>query len=670
MHFRQVHLDFHTSGHIPAIGAGFRKEEWQRRLLDAHVDSVTLFAVCHHGWSYYPTKIGTMHPHLSFDLLGRQLEACREIGVATPIYLTAGTNNVVAEEHPEWREILGDGRYPDWSPGALEPGFRILCFNTPYLDHLCAQIREVVRLYGSMCDGIFLDIIVQNECCCTWCMRDMLDQGYDPQNAAERRKFAENVLKKYFRRTTEAARSVNPDMRIFHNSGHVSPGSPELLEYFSHLELESLPTGGWGYDHFPQSAAYARTTGKEFLGMTGKFHSSWGEFGGYKHPNALRYECMSMLALGACCSIGDQLHPDGVLDPVTYRMIGQAYEEVEKKEPWCRNAVNQADVAIIPAESLASGSSGREFPGDVGAGRILLEGHFLFDVITPKADFSRYKLLILPDAIPVTAELEQKLNDYLNGGEKILATGSSGWQDGKFLFSDGIFLRGDGDTTPNYARPADFLAPEWGNPPIVMYGACKKLEIRHSGFSAGKLYDSYFNRNYLHFSSHQHAPNQLKPNGFHFGFIAEDGNLAVFTHELFTIYRRTGAVALRQILSNIISFLLGDAITLKVSLPSTARATVTRQETPCRTIVHLLYGNLSLRGGGIPGNPWLNKPIEVIEELNPLCDIHVAVKPGHAVKKVVLEPEGVSLPFLMKDGFCKFTVPEFKCHAMIVCESC
>jgi hypothetical protein len=43
--------------------------------------------------------------------------------------------------------------------------------------------------------------------------------------------------------------------------------------------------------------------------MTGKFHTTWGEFGGFKRPNALRYECAAMLAFGSKCSIGDQLHP-------------------------------------------------------------------------------------------------------------------------------------------------------------------------------------------------------------------------------------------------------------------------------------------------------------------------------------------------------------------------
>ena len=103
-----------------------------------------------------------------------------------------------------------------------------------------------------------------------------------------------------------------------------------------HLEIESLPTGGWGYDHMPLSAKYAATQkGVEYLGMTGKFHTSWGEFGGFKHPNALRYECAAMMAFGCRCSIGDQLHPNGELNIDTYKRIGLAYREVAEKEPWC-----------------------------------------------------------------------------------------------------------------------------------------------------------------------------------------------------------------------------------------------------------------------------------------------------------------------------------------------
>ena len=55
-----------------------------------------------------------------------------------------------------------------------EPGFHKLCFNSPYLDCLCGQIREVVELFPDA-DGIFLDIISQGQCCCKWC-RELMDE--------------------------------------------------------------------------------------------------------------------------------------------------------------------------------------------------------------------------------------------------------------------------------------------------------------------------------------------------------------------------------------------------------------------------------------------------------------------------------------------------------------
>ena len=77
---RQVHLDFHTSEHVPGIGSKFDKKQFQECLQRGHVNSITVFAKCHHGYCYYPTQVGTMHPGLDFDLTGAMIEAAHEIG--------------------------------------------------------------------------------------------------------------------------------------------------------------------------------------------------------------------------------------------------------------------------------------------------------------------------------------------------------------------------------------------------------------------------------------------------------------------------------------------------------------------------------------------------------------------------------------------------------------
>src|SRR5436309_16031477 len=99
---RQVHLDFHTSELIPGVAANFHKKRFQNALKLGNVNSITLFAKCHHSWSYYSTRVGRRHPNLKGDLLARQIDACHEIGVRAPIYYTVGWSANDAEDHPDW----------------------------------------------------------------------------------------------------------------------------------------------------------------------------------------------------------------------------------------------------------------------------------------------------------------------------------------------------------------------------------------------------------------------------------------------------------------------------------------------------------------------------------------------------------------------------------------
>ena len=80
-----------------------------------YVNQINIFGKCHHSWCYYPTKVkhAQMHPNLKIDLLGQQIEACHEINVKAPIYLTVGWSAHDAETHPEWCRNGGCARSPD-----------------------------------------------------------------------------------------------------------------------------------------------------------------------------------------------------------------------------------------------------------------------------------------------------------------------------------------------------------------------------------------------------------------------------------------------------------------------------------------------------------------------------------------------------------------------------
>jgi len=662
---RQIHLDFHTSPHISNIGGKFNRQQWQKALQTGHVDSITTFSKCHHGWSYHPTSVGKMHPHLQFDLLRAQYEACKEIDVNVPIYISAGVDNVASELYPQWREIDCNGAYGGWSGKILRPGFHKMCFNTPYLDYLCAQCREVVELYPN-CDGIFLDIISQGQCCCTWCMQVMREHGLDPEKPEDRQVCAEMALQRYYEQTTAACKATNAQMPVFHNSGHIPRGKRDLLTYFSHLELESLPTGGWGYDHFPISAKYCAKLDFDFLGMTGKFHTTWGEFGGYKHPNALRYECAAMLAFGAKCSVGDQLHPEADMDETTYAIIGAAYAEVEAKEPWCVDVTNVADIGVLSVEAT---SGKRDDVADFGVGRVLLENHLLFDMLDAEMDFSVYKMLILPDAVPVDDALQAKLDAYLAGGGKLLLSGSSGLNadNSGFRFDIGADYHGQSPLRPDYALPIADLRADFVESPLVMYMNSQRIKVS-SGESLGQIYESYFNRSYKHFCSHQHTPPRSEASDFAYG--VRKGNIVYLAHPIFSIYRGLGAVAYKQLAAKAIRMLLGDDCRLSTNLPSISRVSLMHQAPQNRHVLHILHANTITRGGPMELSGGTtsarSNAVEVIDELLPVAGVRVTLQLEQPIERVTLEPQGQAIAFDRVGNQITLQLDQVLCHQMLV----
>lgn len=641
--FRQVHLDFHTGGDVPDVGSAFCPDDFQRTLLDAAVDSITCFAVCHHGFCYYPSHVGPQHPSLKFNLLRAQLEAAHAVGIKVPVYISVGGNEEAYRRHPEWQEVAPEGQQA-WGGAGDPPLFHKLCFNTDYLDFLCRQTEEVIRQFPDA-DGLFFDIVFQGECLCSKCQEGMRSMGMSPENADDRRRYGTVVMQKYYDRIMAVIRRLAPNMAVFHNSCHVKPTASQFFQHYTHWELESLPTGGWGYDHFPLTAAFARKTGFLFTGMTGKFHHTWGEFGGLKTPQALRYECSLMLAAGAKCSIGDQCHPCGRLDESTYRVIGEAYREVREKEPFCRTAVNRAEIALL-ASNLAS-------PSAIGISRILQEGHFLFDVLRADMDYSDYPMVILSEEETLTDNEKTALQNYLSRGGKVLVAGETLKQ---LPLDYGAEIGEMTECYPVYMLPCEKYRPEYLSTPIVCYAKNVMLKVT-SGESLGKIYEPYFNRSPEHFCGHCYTPNRQEPSEWALG--VRNGNLCALSMPLFASYAEHGQVILKNFLASVIAELLGEERIVITNLPSMGRCYVTEDKRNSRQIVHLLYANLLKRGDGL----------EVVDELLPLHDITVSLLVGpRKMKGVYLEPQHQELSFTQEDGRISFTVDEFSCHQMAVLE--
>ena len=667
LRYRQIHLDFHTSQQLTNIGGEFDAAAWAQQLVDAHVDSITCFARGHHGMIFYETPANPerRHPSLQCNLLAQQIEAAHSRDIRVPIYTTIQWDYYTAQEKPQWLQVACDGSIQGQQP--YQAGFYAkLCLNTPYVDFLKAHVDDMFAQLPAV-DGLFFDIVQDQDCSCTACRLEMLAQGLDPSCDAERLSFGQGVTDRFKQDMSAHVRSHSQDCTIFYNSGHVGPRQRATGETYSHWELESLPSGGWGYMHFPLSQRYARTTGHDSLGMTGKFHTSWGDFHSYKNEAALQFECFQMLALNAKCSVGDQLHPTGRLDQATYDLVGPVYREVARKEPWCRGARALTDIGVFTLEEF----TGERLTAEtVGAVRMLQEGGHLFDVVDSQTNWDGYRVLILPDGVHLDGYLASKVNDYLAAGGKVLASFESGLDPDLSDFALpawGVNKTGEGPTDANgetvrgrhfgsgdyvdYLRAEGMLAAGLRNTEHVMYMRGLEIEAGEDCEVLARMVPAYFDRTWQHFCSHRQTPSSGEPAG---PAATRKEDVIYFAHPIFRQYHRNAPRWCKQLLLNAIDILLPDPW-LRHSGPTGMLTAVNEQREQSRLVLHLLHYVPERRG----------QDFDVIEDVLPVFDIEVSLKLPGPVAGVRCVPDGESLAFSEAKGRLSFTLPKLNGHQMV-----
>jgi len=658
--YRQVHLDFHTSEYIDHIGGSFDPADFAGTLAASDVDSITCFARCHHGWLYYPSKAHPelIHPQLSVrDLLPQQIAACHARGIRVPIYTTVQWDGRIMREHPEWLAVDGNGNYVDTQHVPAPHFYHTICLNSPYRAFFKTHLQDIIDVIGKdQIDGFFMDILFQVECNCPHCRQKMTGLGMDPDQKNQRYRYAALMLDEFKTEITVFIRSQLPEAGIFYNSSHVGPKSKASFKDYSHLELESLPSGGWGYDHFPVTSRYARTLGKEMIGMTGKFHTYWGDFHSLKNQAALEFECFQMLALGAGCSIGDQLHPNGRLSPGAYDLIGKVYASVKAKEAYCRDAVPVSPIAILtPEEYYPDEPHNLGLPPSlVGAARMLQELSWPFDIIDSQMDFSAYSLLVLPDQIPFSPELSGKIQAYLDQGGSLLGSYDACLDKGPASELYGVRYLGESPYYREFVLPNAMIGKSLHREEYVMYDRAFDVEPvpgAHSSVLMDKV-KPYFDRSGDRFCSHQHAPSSGQTGH---PAVIRNGNAIYFAHPVFRLYRKNAPRWCKLMVRDALELLLGLS-PVSHNGPSTLITALNEQPRDNRLVLHLLHYITEKR----------SEEIYTIEDVIPLNQLEMRIEVGpRQVRRVQAVPAATAISFRQEDGAVYFTVDQVLGHGMV-----
>ena len=658
LRYRQIHLDFHTGPWIGDVGVNFDAKEFARAMKRAHVDSVTLFAKCHHGHLYYETTRPERHPGMKkgVRLLEQQVEALHREGIRAPIYISVMCDEWAANEHPDWIAINPDGTHVGRGPLENRNGaWQILDMSSPYQDFLFEQTLEVLQEFKPV-DGIFYDMCWDQPSVSKWAKKEMEQWGLDAENDEDRFRHARRVALQYMKRFYDVVKKHGgKDATVFFNGrGHVNLRE-EMFGQTQH-EIESLPTGGWGYMYFPKNVRLARTMPRPYMGMTARFHKSWADFGGLKPYPALEYETSQMIAHGARCSIGDQLHPRGTLDRGAYEMIGRAYERIAAREPWLEGAQVLTQIAVYqPAERKVGQGAKTPVGASEGAVRMLTQLKHQFDLVDPEAELDGYELLILPDHVRMDEALLKKVRAFLKRGGRLLASGMSGLDETAthaLLGELGVAPHGISPFRTTYIRFGKELSTDVPPSDHVMYEPGVRVTPTGGATALAKVVEPYFDRSWRHFSSHFQTPAD-KPSRF--AAAVQKRNVGYVSYPVFTAFALHGNTPYRLLVRNLLERLLPEPL-LRVKGPTTTETSVQRQGK--RTIVHLLQYAPERR----------TERLDLIEDIVPLFDVPLSLELDQSPKKVYMAPDETPVAFEYLAGRVNLRVPEIRGHAMVVFE--
>jgi len=642
---RAIHLDFHTMPGVYDVGRDFDAEEFADTLYWARVDYVTVFAKCNLGFAYYPTKVGVVHPGLQKELLGPMVEACHRRGIEVIAYFNAGLDHEQSQRHRDWCRLNARGQiYEMESMGHF---FRTMCLNTPWRDMLLAMIDEVVKAYDI--DGIFLDCFKIAPCYGRECVDGMRQAGLDPVNEEQAREYNWQVTADLTRDVHRLVAATGRDLRVYHN------GLPYRWQP-DHIEIEVLPSA-WGYDYLSWSARYARTLSIPYLTMTGRFHKSWGDFGGLRPLQSLLFDCYTSVANAGTVSVGDHMHPRGQLEPAVYQMIGQAYDRVAALEPWTNDARALAEIAVIEPDLARHPGGGLDRAGMVGATRMLGELKQQFDVCDGQGDLAGYRVLILPDHVAVTDALQTKLERHLAQGGAIISSAHAGLDQDKERFAlpaYGLTYEGDEPHDPSFFEAHGAMARDLPDMLTTIYTPGIAMTADAGTEVLATLHKPYFNTGSWDW---RHENLYTPPEGpTNRPALARRGNIFHFSFPVFRAYADHAVVAYRTLLRNCLDTILPRPLVRVTNAPSYAQVTVT--ESGKARMVHILTYVPELRGQA-----------QLIEEPMLVRDLQIALRTSETVQRAYLAPQKTDLPVEMRDGYAMVTVREVSGYQLVVFET-
>ena len=440
-----LHVERHYSSYDPAPASGLDPAQVKRVLEGVRPDVLQVYAKGNPGYVPFATKHGNQLHDLmhavagedAVDLLGVYRDACRELGIRFVIAYNGLIDQQAAEWRPGWLRIRSDySPYPN----------RALCVNSGYVEELLlGQLEEILDQYQP--DGIWLD--AENwtvaPCYCATCESEyqMLHEHPAPRDRTDAMwpqwlKFHRDAYRRYLSRVALYLHQHGTDV-AFASNGAYSTHQPEGMEEApDRLSRDLSPA--YSLRQAGLEARFFDRKGVPFDLMTWNRCSArpWAQGrlpaipAQPKTTDHLCQEGAVILANGGRWTLWVSAYPDDSLPEGQLGTVAQAVGFARWRRTLCEGTESAAYVAVLHSDSTHQvAGNGLYDPGPSldrvrGAHQMLVELHHPHDIVNEETlyrEIHRYQVLILPEQIDLSHDLDALIEEWVQHGGRLIASG-------------------------------------------------------------------------------------------------------------------------------------------------------------------------------------------------------------------------------------------------------
>ncbi|MBQ0105950.1 MAG: beta-galactosidase trimerization domain-containing protein, partial [Armatimonadetes bacterium] len=503
--YSRLLIDNHITDINPRYMSCFDSEEYVRNVKLSGTESAMVYACCHNGNCYFPTKVGHTHKNLKEDIFGKVVDGLNREGIIPIAYYTVVYHNDFAKNNPDTAIVDNVGR-------THSGRYYYSCPNNPKsAEFFMSQIEEILQ-YDIQ--GIFIDMTFWPAVClCNSCREkfgrnipEVIDWS-DPDWVAFQR-FREESMAEFAQKLTDFVRKTKPGITVTHQF------SPMLHGWYLGQSEAIAKASDYCSGDFYGDKIQQRFGIKAFDSLTVKspyeFMTSrcvnLNDHTSSKCDEELILSAMTSLANGGAYFFIDAINPDGTLEKSFYERLGKINVFLEPYKNFIKdnkmrltgNTGLYFSMASCMNEKL-NGTRLSEFSPEsasnmdvrqndvldetVGAAETLTDMHVPYRVVTDSTeDFSGFDTIFIHNSMYLDEKICDRLRNFVRDGGKLVVTGATSLYDykgkttGNFALADvmGVDFLGEYSPSMNYTGKEKILAKD--SAPLVKAGSAAVLE--------------------------------------------------------------------------------------------------------------------------------------------------------------------------------------------------